>query len=217
MTLLCFRFRYSLLDAMSTLDRGSNLLQETESKLRGLVSEAAASGDYASVVQITSWARTLSELVNREATTKVNGAVPVPRSAQSGAKGPKQLSLSRWGQRSYPLFFRQGDQIVRIAWSKREKKEYRHKAAYGILKVLTKSMVDKGADGRVFATEQFLPVRDAQGAEVPNYQAYVGIALFKQAGLIDQHGRQGYSIPRLADFKDAVEAVWKKLPELQDK
>jgi hypothetical protein len=202
---------------MNTLDRGSNLLQETEAKLRGLVSEAAASGDYASVVQITSWARTLSELVSRKPATKVNGAVPAPRSAQNGAKGPKQLSLSKRGQRSYPLFFRQDDQIVRIAWSKREKKEYRHKAGYGILKVLAKSMVDKGSDGRVFATEQFLPVRDAQGVEVPNYQAYVGIALFKQAGLIDQHGRQGYSIPRLADFKDAVEAVWKKLPELQDK
>jgi hypothetical protein len=139
------------------------------------------------------------------------------RSTQNGAKSPKQISLAKREQRSYPLFFRQGDQVVRIAWSKREKKEYRHKAGYAILKVLAKSMAEKGADGRVFATEQFLPVRDAQNSEVPNYQAYVGISLFKQIGLIDQHGRQGYSIPRLADFKDAVEAVWKKLPELQDK
>ena len=106
---------------------------------------------------------------------------------------------------------------MRIAWSKREKKEYRHKADSSVLKILAKSMAEKGSDGRVFATDQFLPVRDQQNAEVPNYQAYLGISLFKQAGLIDQHGRQGYSIPRLADFKDAVEAVWKKLPELQEK
>src|SRR5439155_15805972 len=193
------------------------LLQETEAKLRGLVSEAATSGDYASVVQIASLARTVSELLNRKSPERVNSAVavPVPNFPHVGAKGPKQISLSKRGERSYPLFFRQGDQVVRIAWSKREKKEYRHKAAYTILKLLAKSMAEKGSDGRVFATEQFLPVHDAQNSEVPNYQAYVGISLFKQTGLIDQHGRQGYSIPRLADFKDAVEAVWKKLPELQ--
>ncbi len=37
--------------------------------------------------------------------------------------------------------------------------------------------------------------------------------LLKQMALIDQHGRQGYSIPRLAQFKEAVEAVWQKLPK----
>jgi hypothetical protein len=199
---------------MTILDRASQLLQETEAKLRGLVSDAATSGDYASVVQIASWARTLSELMGRKSPERIRSGVPA--SQRSGAKGPKQISLSKRGQRSYPLFFRHDDQVVRIAWSKSEKKEYRHKAAYSILKVLAKSMAEKGSDGHVFATEQFLPVRDAQNGEVPNYQAYVGISLFKQAGLIDQHGRQGYSIPRLADFKDAVEAVWKKLPELQD-
>lgn len=201
---------------MPPLDRAFHLLQETEAKLRGLVCEAATSGDYASVVQIASWARLLSELLNRKSPERVSSAVPVSKSSRIGAKGPKQVSLSKRGQRSYPLFFRQGDHVIRIAWSKRERKEYRHKAAYAILKVLAKSMAERGADGRVFATEQFLPVRDAQDSEVPNYQAYVGISLFKQAGLIDQHGRQGYSIPRLAEFKDAVEAVWKKIPELQE-
>ena len=201
---------------MTVLGRASHLLQETEAKLRGLVSDAATSGDYTSVVQIASWARTLSELIDRKSAEKSSGAVPVRASHSNGAKGSKQISLSKRGQRSYPLFFRQGDHLIRIAWSKSEKKEYQHKTAYAILKILAKSMAEKGADGRVFATEQFLPIRDMQNSEVPNYQAYVGIALFKQAGLIDQHGRQGYSIPRLADFKDAVEAVWKKLPEIQD-
>lgn len=201
---------------MNTLDLGSNLLQETEAKLRLLVSEAAASGDYATVVQMASWARTISELLNRKLVEKVSNTPNVQHSTQNGAKGLRQASLTKRGQRSYPVFFRQGDHVIRIAWSKSEKKEYQHKTAYAVLKILAKSMAEKGADGRVFATEQFLPIRDSQNGEVPNYQAYVGIALFKQAGLIDQHGRQGYSIPRLADFKDAVEAIWKKLPELQD-
>jgi hypothetical protein len=76
--------------------------------------------------------------------------------------------------------------------------------------------MEQGSDGRVFATDQFLPIRDTELGEIPNYQAYLGISFFKHCGLIDQHGRQGYSIPRLAEFKDAIEAVWKKLPALQD-
>ena len=202
---------------MNTLGRASNLLQETEAKLRGFLSEAATSGDYASVVQIASWARTLSELLNQKSIERATSAAPILRAVQNGAKERKNVSLPKRTRRNYPLFFRQDDQVVRIAWSKSEKKEYRHKAAYGILKVLAKAMAEKGADGRVFATDQFLPIRDSENDEVPNYQAYLGISLFKQTGLIDQHGRQGYSIPRLADFKDSIEAVWKKLPELQDK
>jgi hypothetical protein len=74
-------------------------------------------------------------------------------------------------------------------------------------------MASKGVDGRVFSTDEFLPIKDStDGSDVPSYQAYVGISLLKQTGLIDQHGRQGYSIPRIAEFKDAVEAVWKNLP-----
>jgi hypothetical protein len=39
--------------------------------------------------------------------------------------------------------------------------------------------------------------------------------LLKQVGLIEQHGRQGYSIPRLPELSGAVEALWRNLPERQ--
>jgi hypothetical protein len=73
-------------------------------------------------------------------------------------------------------------------------------------------MSELGRDGRVFSTDDFMPLHDADGAEVPSYQTYVGIAFLKHTSLIDQHGRQGYSIPKLAEFKDAVESLWQKLP-----
>ena len=101
---------------------------------------------------------------------------------------------------------------MRIAWSKRKKKEYRHKAPYAVLQALVKVMSELGKDGRIFSTEDLLPIQDTDGNEVPSYQAYVGIALLKHTSLLDQHGRQGYSIPRLAEFADTIEAVWQKLP-----
>ena len=81
--------------------------------------------------------------------------------------------------------------------------------------VLAKTLAEAGKDGRVFATDHVLPIHDpTDGSEIPNYQSYVGIAWLKQMGLIEQHGRQGYSIPRLAEFEKSVESVWSKLPEL---
>jgi hypothetical protein len=204
---------------METVQQATKLLNDTEGKLRELVSTAASSGDYASVVHMAAWARTISELIKgtaSEAKTPANHTSPVQPNGKNGKHAAPRSKAAHHIQKSYPQFYRQGDQLIRIAWSKREKKEYRHKAPLFVLRGLAKAMAEKGADGRVFSTDQFLPIPETSNGEVPNYQAYVGISMFKQTGLIDQHGRQGYSIPRLAEFKDAVEAIWKKLPELQN-
>jgi len=103
--------------------------------------------------------------------------------------------------------------LVRVAWSKRDKKEYQHKASHAVLQAIVEAMATIGKDGRVFSTDELGPMDDADGNRVPSYQAYVCIALLKRTGLIDQHGRQGYSIPQPAEFKDAVESVWRNLPE----
>lgn len=204
---------------MDALKQAITLLQETESKLRGLLSNAATAGDYATVVRIAAWARGLSDLVNGTSgvpgnRTALQSDAPARKDGRSSTEIPKtKHSAPKQAQKTYPIFLRHDDQVVRLAWSKREKKEYRHKVPLAALKTLTKTMAEKGADGRVISTDQFLPIRDAAGVEIPNYQSYVGISLLKHTGLIDQHGRQGYSIPRIADFKDAAEAVWKKLPE----
>lgn len=208
---------HSILPPMEPLKQAAELLRETEAKLRGLLSTAATSGDYASVVQIAAWARALAELTKTARSDQ--NQITVPRSSPPAMgnatieKVIKQVSSRAWRQ-AYPKFFRQEDELIRIAWSKREKREYRHKAPRGVLKALAEAMAERGANGRVFSTDQLLPIHDgADRGEIPNYQAYACISLLKQAGLIDQHGRQGYSIPRPNDFKGAVEAVWNKLPE----
>lgn len=194
-------------------------LRETEERLRSFVFEAATSGDYANVVQIASWARIVHELTESlPEEQKKNSAGRRGSSGQlatiKGVGSTHHQSARSSKRNDYPRFFRQGNQLIRIAWSKREKKEYRHKTLYTAVEALATAMASEGADGRVFSTDQFLPIHDpTDGSVVPSYQSYVGLSLLKQAGLIDQHGRQGYSIPRIAEFKAAVKAVWKKLPE----
>jgi hypothetical protein len=55
-------------------------------------------------------------------------------------------------------------------------------------------------------------LHDSEGSDIPAYQTYVCIAFLKVTGLIEQHGRRGYSIARLDDFAGAVESTWRALP-----
>jgi len=206
---------------MDSLNRAAGILRRAEAELRALVSERASAGDYESVVTIASWARSLTNLIGAPAGADMRASSlvnpPLQRARQRGKGKPDAQARrsSHPGRReAYPKFFRRGDQIVRVAWSKRDKKEYQHKAPDSALKALARAMAQIGVDGRVFSAEELLPIQHADGTDIPSYQAYAGIALFKQTGLIDQHGRQGYSIPNPAGLQAAVEAVLKKLPEL---
>lgn len=202
-------FVFGILNPMDPLKRATESLHQAEASLRDLVSDAASGGDYASVLRIASWAKAISDMMaappgrrNRSAQDSKNGA---QTSAVRGAS-------RRQGGNGYPRFFRRGDQLVRVAWSKRNKDEYQHKTSLSVLRALAPIMTNAGKDGRIFSTDDVLPISDADGSPVPAYQAYVCIALLKQSGLIDQHGRQGYSIPRVAEFIEAVNTVWEKLP-----
>jgi hypothetical protein len=202
---------------MDTEQQAVAVLRQAEAGLRELVSVAASAGDYDSVVKIAAWAKVVGDMakappaITSPASTCAD-ARAVPRDQKLNPKRAKVSKYSRGPSAQYPRFIRQKDQLVRIAWSKREKKEYHHKAPHAILQALVKAMSEFGKDGRIFSTDDLLPIHDTDGNAVPSYQAYVGIALLKHTSLLDQHGRQGYSIPRLAEFADTVEAVWQKLP-----
>lgn len=190
---------------MDATGRAAELLRTTEQTLRGLVADAAAAGDYGGVVQIAQWAKAVNEICLTSSVLQT----PHEKKALT-QKRPRPKSPNT----GYPRFYRLEDVVIRVALSKREG-EYQHKASFAVIVALADVMATSGADGRVFSTDEFLPLR-VEDTDVPQYQAYLGIALFKQTGLIDQHGRQGYSIPRLAEFKDNVTAICKKLPRFPE-
>jgi hypothetical protein len=189
-------------------------LQKAETDLRAVVAKAAASGDYAGVVQIASWAKAICDLLEKKPITHDNGADIV--ATNGGVTTVVQVkngrTLPKKKADEYPRFFRKGDELVRVAWSRRARSEYQHKTSEAVLKSVTDTLSRLGRKGRMFSTDEVLPLRDPQGSEVPAYQAYVCIALLKMTGLIEQHGRQGYSISSPDEFTDAVDAIWRKLP-----
>lgn len=178
------------------------ILTKCEADLRTLVAAAADSGDYDAVLRITSWAKQLSAM-----SASATNSTP---EKQAGAEGSKKPAV----RAAYPRFARRADQIVKIGWSKREKSEYQHKAPREAALVLARAAAEAGKDGRVFQISTILPLSDpTDGSEIPDYQVYLVIAWWRAAGLLDQHGRQGYSIPKAGQLSQAVESAWTKLQE----
>ena len=202
---------------MKSIEQGKSVLRTTEKQLRELVGEAANEGEYDAVLTLTKWASQLAGLVNGYA-PKTPGRGGASRAWRQ--KNPRQSTAMRKARtrkaaatNGYPKFVRSGNDLVKIGWSKKSKEEYQHRAPYSALQALAAAMGNVGRDGRVFSTDELLPLHDAEESQFPSYQVYVCIALLKQTGLIDQHGRQGYSTPQSAEFKDAIQSVWRKLPD----
>jgi len=192
----------------------AEVLRKAETDLRDIVAKAAAGGDYSSVMHIASWAKAVRDLLEKKQPSRDNGSdfnvsnagLAVAAHVKNGRTSHKKL------KGEFPRFFRRGNELVRIAWSRRAQSEYQHKTSEAVLKSVTEMLSRLGRKGRVFSTDEVLPLRDPQGAEVPAYQAYVCIALLKLTGLIEQHGRQGYSISSSDDFSNSVDLIWRKLP-----
>jgi predicted lipid-binding transport protein (Tim44 family) len=204
---------------MTTIERAFEILARAESSLKELLGTAAQQGDYPALVRLAEWARTIHELAQtNEGPKSVPDPSPAVRRAPAAAATvtSRQTGVPRTKDKQYPNFARAGEELVMLAWSKREKKEYRHKSSHSVLQSLAKAMGERGAAGRVFTTDELLPLHNlADGTDVPNYKVYVAISLLKHTGAIEQHGRSGYSITRNADFEKAVENIWAALPKTQ--
>lgn len=183
------------------MTRAGKTLAKCEADLRALVAAAADSGDYDAVLRITSWAKQISLM---------SGSAPgATIEKKPASEGNKKAVVTR---PMYPRFVRRGDHLVKIGWSKREKSEYVHKAPRQAAFVLARAAAEAGRDGRIFQINALLPLSDpTDGNEIPDYQVYLVIAWWRSAGLLDQHGRQGYSIPNASQLYQAVESAWTKL------
>jgi hypothetical protein len=199
------------------------VLETAETGLAALAAEAAAQRAYADAAALLEAARRVQQIGEQTLTTPAEASpvaprtpaadpLPAPARAARAATPTAAAATRKTRKADYPKFFREGDTLIKVGWSKSEGSEYEHKCPKRVLDALVATLLSIGGDGVIFATDQFLPLIDAAQTEVPIYQVYLGIALMKQVAIIDQHGRRGYSIPRLAHFREAVEAAWHNLP-----
>lgn len=197
------------------------VLETCERGLRDLVAKAAAKGEYPEVIQLTSWAKVIRSLADDAQADHALVAAPLTGKHASSSTPAETESrrlirtASKRGKSNkpegYPKFFRSDDELVKIGWSKREREEYQHKAPYKVLNLLVRKLATVGAGGMMFAADDVLPLTTDHGTEVPNYQSYLCLAWLRSEGLIESHGRQGYTISNSQNLPKGVEERWHAL------
>lgn len=212
---------------MAAIDDAIAVIEAAERRLRLILVQLAETGEYEHVSKIATWAQALSGISSGSAESSPPshpgaGAPPIGGETQSTsisrrserAQGSRRKKSLRGGKKKpeYPRFVREGDTLVKIGWSKSEGKTYEHKAPHVVLRSLIQSLVRAGAHGERFVVEKVLPLRNTDKSEIPDYQAYLTLAWLRHAGLVIQHGRQGYSLLNSTALGDEAERMWNVLP-----
>lgn len=219
------------------LRKAADILKRCEQELQEILREAAATGDYEPLLRVAEWTRKVAVLASdAECTALTAGVSDNTRAAAIGSTDSKSrkrnistvrttTSLAKSSTRNlqkktirdkaaYPKFVKRRDHLIKVAWSRKEKKEYQHKVPHSTVLLFVDAIAEAGKDGRVVQMSDLLPIREPDGSEIPSYQSYLVLAWLRSAGLVDQHGRQGYSIRCSDTLQSAVKPGWNTLPEI---
>src|SRR5688572_17229092 len=108
---------------MPFTDDAVAVLTETQERLRELLAAALQAHAYQEVASIAGYAEQVSKLLNGSGTP--NRRISLHSQPVPAADAPTGKSRSR---KTLPRFERDGDRLVKVAWSKKERAEYEHRA-----------------------------------------------------------------------------------------
>lgn len=191
------------------------ILGNAQAELRSLLEQALSESRYSDVAEIAQLAEALAQLgANRgKVTSEVEPTVSTSQAAAlRGALAPHIARASR-PSRSFPRFEREGDKLVKIAWSKKDRAEYEHKAPRRVVDLLIEAIRSKKGEGAKFEAPDVLPLSDRKSRkEVPSYQSYLALAWLRHEGVVAKHGRDGYSLKPTAATPARLTELWEALP-----
>lgn len=192
-----------------TTERIAGLLRDAAAAMRGLLKDTATAGDSDDLRTIAEWIAEVEGLTMRVHPVEV--VSPSRKSPATETPAPDSPRTRKPPVKREPRFEREGDALVKIAWSKKNRAEYEHKASRDALARVMERVEEQGRRGKMFRMEDVLPVLMTDGAELPSYQAYLCVGWLKTEGLLEQHGRQGYTIPQGVTINKEIERAWAEL------
>lgn len=114
---------------------------------------------------------------------------------------------------AFPQFRIDGDKLVKIGWSKKDKCTYEHRAPRDGVFQLAATLEERVRPGTAFKMEHFIPFRVGKGEELPTYQTYLALAWFRSLGIVEEIGKLGYRFDEGALDKRKIQSYWAKLPK----
>lgn len=184
------------------------VLQAAEHALRQIIGEALDAKAYRDVATLANAANTVAALslnlaepggVSKTTMTptadvhQVIGGVSAAPALHPSVPTPTGRSSSAATRRGvYPRFFRDGDRLVKVAWSKKERRTYEHRAPQEIVATLIEVIKKRKGEGKIFDADDILPLTNSNGENYPSYQSYLALAWLRDVGVVIKKGRDGY-------------------------
>lgn len=187
------------------------VLTKAENELQEVIVEAAKTGDYRGVDAGRAAAVEICNIKARILKPSSKGEL---KSESNVSRTKKKVATKRHVRGKYPKFEIKNDTLVRIGWSKKERREYTHKVSKRVFVETVEVMgrLAQGGAGPFMAETIIEQVNNAEYAEsetIPSYQIYVVIGFLRKLNCIKQIGREGYDIP--IDLAKKAESAWGNL------
>lgn len=175
-------------------ERIEEVLTKAENELQEVIVEAAKEGDYRGVDAGRAAAVEICNLKARILKPSSKGEL---KSESNVSRSKKKVATKRHGRGKYPKFEVKNDNLVRIGWSKKERREYTHKVSKRVFVKTVEEMgrLAQGGTGPFMAEKIIEQVNNAESETIPSYQIYVVIGFLRKLNCIKQIGREGYDIP----------------------
>jgi len=219
-----------------SISKAIDTIHRCEAELQELLRNAACERDYEAAIQLGEWARRVALVLDGVPANQRPNEVPAdPPSTAGGSeerhvattdglhaavsssrvRAPQRGSKKRVRRKpsdGYPRFSRQNDQLVKTGWSRKQKREYQHKAPKAVVELLASVLASLPGPRLTATTDDIFPLLEADGTEVPSYQSYLCLAWMRHVGLIVQEGRQGYHVPKPSTLMSDAAGKWDELP-----
>jgi len=195
------------------LDRISQILADAEKELRQVIADAAQQGEYRTVdaarLVAVSISETKTRFSDRALHPRTKDSNPAKQLKKSASRSKPTSSKTK--RTAYPKFEIRSGSLVKIGWSKKQKKEYSHKVPHSVFQSTVDAMANLSATGTgPFLAEQLLArINETESDLIPSYQVYVVIAFLREKKCLKQQGREGYSIP--PDVQEQAKKIWENI------
>ena len=201
---------------MDMIQDAQHVLREAEGSLRRLMEQGLKHNRYAEVAQIAPLADGISRLLRGESAMGTARALPglFTNGAPALRKTRRAKSpASRGPKGDYPRFERDGDRLVKIGWSKKNRAAYEHRAPREAVNAFVRHLASHVAPGKVFAMEDVMPVPDpGTGVDLPAYQAYLVLAWLRHIGAVEKKGKDGYVIRNASFAGGEMDSLFARIP-----
>lgn len=209
---------------MSYATDAEKILIHAHEELRDLLARALEDHEYHEVALIARVADRVSRLLDtgseEHALVRTGGTegvgIGTDEGTPSNEEGPSSVAgrRQRSRHRTLPRFERDGDRLVKVAWSKRDRREYEHRAPREVVFFLLDAVRRNKGEGALFESQHILPLVE-NGREIPSYQAYLVLAWLREEGIIRKKGRNGYILKPQTATAERIDELWKALPSTQ--